>query len=263
MQSNGKHLLYLALSLSIFLLISTKARADIKTEQLRWPRVRAAYTEKELAVREMFRDAGVEYPPDEIYFRAFKTENGKSPGSVELWARSGKMKMFRLVRTWRVCASSGGPGPKRRQGDGQVPEGFYEIAGFNPSSRFHLALKISYPNRSDNILKADPDAGGDIFMHGDCVTIGCIPMTDDVIKQVYVAAVEAKNKSGRPIRYHIFPARMTDDNYKMLMTLAGDDIQLRRFWGKLREGYLLFERTKIPPAVTVDKSGAYHFKQMD
>src|SRR5690606_11025729 len=98
---------------------------------------------------------------------------------------------FTLVKTYPVCSSSGLPGPKRKKGDRQTPEGFYHIDRFNPQSAFHLSLGINYPNSSDKIL-GHSDPGGDIFIHGSCVTIGCVPLTDDLIKEVYVLAVEAK-----------------------------------------------------------------------
>jgi murein L,D-transpeptidase YafK len=50
---------------------------------------------------------------------------------------------------YRVLGASGGPGPKLRQGDQQVPEGFYEIESLNPNSLYHLAIRVNYPNAED------------------------------------------------------------------------------------------------------------------
>jgi murein L,D-transpeptidase YafK len=238
-----------------------ESHADFKADQMRNPRVRDAYKKQEAAVQHMFTEKGVPYPADEIFYRAFKLENNRAPGVVELWARARGTKRFKLIRTFNICESSGGPGPKRRSGDGQVPEGFYHVSVFNPASRFHLSLQIDYPNASDRILGAGGDLGGDIFMHGDCVTIGCIPMTDDVIDALYIVAVDAKNRSNRPIAYHIFPMRMNETGMKTLKRMAGGNAVLWRFWQNLREGYAIFEKTGVPPTVSIDKKGTYIFRE--
>jgi murein L,D-transpeptidase YafK len=99
---------------------------------------------------------------------------------------------FLHIKTYTVCATSGLIGPKRMQGDLQIPEGFYYIDRFNPYSNFYLSLGINYPNTSDRILGDKNNLGGDIFIHGDCVTIGCLPITDSEIKELYIFCVEAK-----------------------------------------------------------------------
>lgn len=101
--------------------------------------------------------------------------------------------LFRLIKDYQICSLSGELGPKRQQGDLQVPEGFYWIDRFNPASNFYLSLGINYPNQFDRILGKSGELGGDIFIHGGCVTIGCIPITDDKIKELYLIAVEAKS----------------------------------------------------------------------
>ena len=54
---------------------------------------------------------------------------------------------------------SGTTGPKRAEGDYQVPEGFYYINEFNPNSKYHLSLGLNYPNASDKILSDSIDPG--------------------------------------------------------------------------------------------------------
>jgi len=85
---------------------------------------------------------------------------------------------YTLVKNYPICATSGLLSPKRRFGDEQVPE------GFNPQSNFQLSLHVSYPNAADRISGSKQNLG-DIFLDGNCVTIGCIPITDDEIKEVY------------------------------------------------------------------------------
>jgi murein L,D-transpeptidase YafK len=160
-----------------------------------------------------------------------------------------------LVKTYPICASSGEPGPKRREGDGQVPEGFYVISGFNPRSQFHLSLKVSYPNASDRILGRKP-LGGDVFVHGNCVTIGCMPITDPLIEELYVIAVASKDFGGGEIPLQSFPARLSEEVAPGLIAAHPGQAA---FWRNLKEGYDWFEREHVPPKVSVDGKGRYHF----
>lgn len=113
------------------------------------------------------------------------------------------------MRTYAICAASGTLGPKRARGDFQVPEGFCEVAAFNPASAFHLALRVSDPNRSDR-PRSQGDPGSDVMVHGSCVTIGCLPLTDARIEEVCVAALEARAAGQRTIPVHLFPIRVPD-----------------------------------------------------
>jgi hypothetical protein len=107
----------------------------------------------------------------------------------------------------------------RRFGDVQVPEGFYELDWFNPQSNFYLSMHISYPNAADRILGLRTNPGGDIMLHGDCITIGCIPITDDGIKEVYWLGVLVRSSGQRHLPIHIFPARLSAEG---LRSLAAD-----------------------------------------
>ncbi len=237
--------------------LPAEARADFKAEQMRYPRVKAAFARKTKTLEALFKKAKAVYPPDEIFLRVFKRGDGRDGrGELELWARGGDAKRFVLVKNYPVCAASGALGPKRRAGDGQVPEGFYKVSGFNPASSYHLSMRLNYPNEADRRAGGRGDLGGDIFIHGDCVTIGCIPMTDDVIEELYVAAVEARNRGGGVV-VHIFPRRMDDAGMKALEKAAGGDRALLDFWKNLREGYASFEKNGIPPRMKVDNKGKY------
>ena len=198
--------------------------------------------------RRLLESRGLSYPPRQILLRAFKQER-----QLELWARDGSS--FLLVKTYPICASSGGPGPKRHEGDAQVPEGFYTVSGFNPRSQFHLSLHVSYPNASDRILGRAP-LGGDVFIHGNCVTIGCLPITDLLIEELYVIAVASKDFAGAEIAVQSFPARLDD---AALARLSKAHPESAAFWRNLKEGYDRFERDHAPLRVTVDGKGRYHF----
>jgi murein L,D-transpeptidase YafK len=230
-----------------FFLAAATAQADFRDEQSRFPRVRAARAEKERAVRERFEAAGAGWPPRAIFVRVFKEER-----VLELWAKARRGGAWMPVKAYPICAASGSAGPKRRQGDWQVPEGFYTISGFNPFSIFHLSLRVDYPNRADRLREGRGGLGGDIFIHGNCVSIGCVAIEDDGIKELYWAAVEARAAGQARIPVHIFPFRMSAENVAARATggVAG-------FWRNLQEGYAWFEDRGRPPEVSVDAKGRY------
>lgn len=198
-------------------------------------------------LKKLFTDAGLSYPADELYLRAFKEEK-----QLEVWS-GPRGKALTLVQRYPICAASGELGPKREQGDSQVPEGFYEIKSFNPTSSFHLSIEVSYPNASDAVLGTKGNLGGLIYLHGNCVSIGCIAITDGPAEQVYLMALDAKV---RRIPIHIFPRRLDEEGLKSLAATAPEPNL--EFWKQLQPGYLFFEQTHRPPTVKIDlKTGAY------
>ncbi|MBI4932213.1 MAG: L,D-transpeptidase family protein [Bacteroidetes bacterium] len=240
---------------SLIIFSSAFMTDDFKSQQQKFPRVKTAYEEKEKLVKELFSSKGVELSSANIFIRVFKKE-----AQLEIWAKPFKDEKYQLIKTYSICSSSGDLGPKRKQGDGQVPEGFYEIDRFNPSSNFYLSLGVSYPNASDKILGGKGNLGGDIFIHGNCVTIGCMPLTDDKIKEVYLMAVEAKSNGQTKIPVHIFPFRMNETNMKSYEEKYKEDSVMISFWKNIQKGFDHFENNKMLPAVSVQKSGEYIFK---
>lgn len=164
-----------------------------------------------------------------------------------------------LVHEYGICTSSGVLGPKRRFGDAQVPEGFYELDWFNPQSNFFLSMHINYPNASDRILGYRQNLGGDIFLHGNCASIGCISMTDDGIKEVYWLAVLVHSQGQSHLPIQIFPARLTNDGLRSLAATHRYQSELISFWSNLKEGYDFFENGHRPPRVTTRTDGSYAF----
>jgi len=218
------------------------------------PRVAEARKRKLAAVEAAFRDKGLAYPPGALFLRAFKRE-----GVLELWGRDPGHAAFTLVKAYPICASSGELGPKRREGDGQVPEGAYRVVVFNPASRFHLSLGLDYPNASDRVLSDRRRPGGAIMVHGNCVTIGCIPIEDDGIEEVYLAALDARD---RTVPVHVFPGRMDPVAWPALLALARErgDAELRAFWENLKRLHDTFEVTRRLPGFTVGKDGRYRVR---
>ena len=135
-------------------------------------------------LRPHFEAAGVAYPPGEVTLLAVKEER-----RLELWANEPPV----YIREYDVLGASGGPGPKLRQGDLQVPEGVYRIVGLNPNSAFHLSMKVDYPNAFDRLhaeIEGRDEPGTDIFIHGKSQSIGCLAMGDDAIEELFVLAAD-------------------------------------------------------------------------
>jgi hypothetical protein len=141
--------------------------------------------------RPRLRDAaallGVPYPPARLALVGLKQEK-----VLEVWTDNGTGGWTRL-RSYPVLAASGSPGPKRRDGDLQVPEGVYRLTGFNPMSRYHLSIRVDYPNADDRDaarIEGRSDLGGDIFIHGRAASIGCLAIGDAAIEELYLLVAE-------------------------------------------------------------------------
>ena len=186
-------------------------------------------------------------------------------------------------------------------GDSKVPEGFYRILYHNPWSSFHLSLAVGYPNPADAIRgynaktikksglteiltwwennldevkssgisgapsiwydKSALPLGNQIFIHGSFVTIGCVPIGDDMIEELFVLT-NPDYVGGT--RVDIFPCRFTEKNLKKLKSIGESYPDLYKFWLNLKEGDDLFKKTKKIPRVWVDKeSGKYYFSSQE
>jgi len=176
---------------------------------------------------------------------------------MELWARNDDTTQYRLIKTYHICALSGILGPKRWEGDRQVPEGFYFIDEFNPKSDYYLSLLINYPNYSDSMLGGNTKLGGNIYIHGGCVTIGCMPMTNEIIQELYVVCLNARLNGENNIPVHIYPTRFTKPGMNFLNREYGRDTEKQKFWVALKESYDYFEKYhKILP-VMYTEDGKY------
>lgn len=215
-------------------------------------RAEAALREKRQYLVEELAKINVEWETALIYLRAFKAEK-----VLEVWARNDGETGFRKLLEYEFCATSGRLGPKRKQGDYQTPEGLYYIDRFNPRSKFHLSLGVDYPNQSDRQRGNQAAPGGDIFIHGNCVTIGCIPITDDKIKELYVLAAQVKQNGQDRIRVDMFPMKMTEDNMEILERLDPD---LLPFWQEIQPFYEAFERNREVPRFSINGQGVYELK---
>jgi len=214
-----------------------------------------ALRSKEDTLKKQFAAKGLQWPARYIYIRSFKYD-----GQLEVWAKNERKEPFKLFKTYRVCAMAGTLGPKRMAGDYQVPEGFYYINEFNPNSNYHLSLGLSYPNESDKILSDSLRPGGDIYIHGSCVTVGCIPLTDEFIDEVYILAAYAKAAGEDYIPVHIYPVRYNvKKSMDYLTYLSKSDAQLKQFAQNLQAVYEHFEMTHQLPVIMTDARGNYVF----
>ncbi len=105
------------------------------------------------------------------------------------------------LRTYGVALGANPDGHKEIEGDGRTPEGRYSISGRNSQSKFHLALRVSYPSAIDRAraAKLGKSPGGDIMIHGlpngygfigsahrlRDWTVGCIAVTDEEIEEIW------------------------------------------------------------------------------
>ena len=221
--------------------------------QKTFPRPSEALKKKEDTLRRQFELKNLSWPAKYIYIRSFKYDS-----QLEVWVKNDLKEQFQLFKTYKVCVLAGTLGPKRMEGDYQVPEGFYYINEFNPKSSFYLSLGINYPNASDVVLSDSLRPGSAIYIHGACVTVGCIPLTDQYIDELYILAAHAKNQGQDFIPVHIFPVRFNvKKSVNYLDNLTKDDPALKKFTERLEEAFDYFDKFKQVPIVMIGDKGEY------
>jgi murein L,D-transpeptidase YafK len=171
-------------------------------------------------------------PQAPVLFRTYKKE-----AEFEIWKMRDDGR-YVLLKTYPMCRWSGQLGPKKRQGDRQVPEGFYAIypAQMNPRSNYYLSFNVGYPNTYD---RAHGYSGDSIMVHGICSSAGCFSMTNPEIAEIYTIAREAFAGGQPEIQMQSMPFRMTAENfakYRLDPNIA--------FWRELKTGTDTFEATK-------------------
>ncbi|WP_290709126.1 L,D-transpeptidase family protein [Flavihumibacter sp. CACIAM 22H1] len=225
--------------------------------QRNFPRLNDILRKKEDSLRRQFNEKGLSWPAKYIYLRSFKYDS-----QLEVWVKNEKNQPFQLFKTYKVCAMAGTLGPKRMEGDYQVPEGFYYINEFNPRSVYHLSLGLNYPNASDRFLSDAIQPGGDIYIHGSCVTTGCIPITDSQIEELYVLATYAKSSGQDFIPVHIYPVRFdVKKSADYLGKYVRDFADYAHLANSMKEVFYYFEKYKKLPVIMVNNRGSYVLDQ--
>jgi murein L,D-transpeptidase YafK len=174
-----------------------------------------------------------------VLIRTYKKE-----AEFEIWKQKSDGH-YALLKTYPMCRWSGQLGPKTREGDRQVPEGFYPITPgqMNPNSNYYLSFNVGYPNAYD---RAFGRTGGTIMVHGACSSAGCFSMTDAQIAEIYAIARDAFNGGQREIQMQSYPFHMTTENLAKHRLDPNID-----FWKQLKNGSDHFEVTKTEPPVGV------------
>jgi hypothetical protein len=129
----------------------------------------------------------VPYPPARLTLVGLKQER-----LLEIYA-AGPNQTLQFIHTYPILGASGGPGPKLKEGDRQVPEGIYPIEWLNPNSSYHLSFRIGYPNEFDRAQAKAEDRtnlGGDIMLHGGSGSVGCVAMGDPAAEDFFVLAAD-------------------------------------------------------------------------
>lgn len=256
---NERYLIMKALSSFIICLVLVTGSAfmppafSFEETQKHYARVDDAYNRKEQYV--LMRCRTNEIPEEtfgNVLIRAFKMEQ-----IVEVWVQKPNGRYVKF-NEFSVYALSGTLGPKRQQGDCQVPEGYYYIDDFNPVSNYHLSLGISYPNESDMKLSNAPKKGGDIYMHGGKASAGCLAMSNYYIEDIYICAVKAHSNGQKKIPVQIFPFKPTQANLDYY-TRMPQFSKYAKFWRNIAQGYQLFEKYNRVADTYVSSDGLYQF----
>ncbi|MEO8960589.1 MAG: L,D-transpeptidase family protein [Ginsengibacter sp.] len=249
-KQNTKHL-FLFISLFCFSIVHAQ-NSFVPTKKVSFGILNSLSLKEELLQKE-FKAKGLAWPAGNIFIRSFKYE-----GQLEVWAKDNDLDKYKLFKTYKVCMQSGALGPKRMQGDYQVPEGFYYINEFNPNSAYHLSLGLNYPNASDKILSDPQRPGNGIYIHGSCVSVGCIPVNDSDIEEIYLIASAAKASGEEFIPVHIFPIRYSKKNsVEYLENNTRSNPKIKTFALQLKSAYDKFEATKELPLILIDSKGDY------
>ncbi len=175
-----------------------------------------------------------------IFLRAVKEED-----LLELWVKPDKSERYVLAKRYPIAAWSGELGPKMKEGDGQTPEGFYEVrvGALNPRSNYHLSFNIGYPNEYD---REQGRTGSLIMIHGRDVSIGCLAMTDPGIEELYTMVAMAMKKGQKSIPVQIYPFIPTPA--RMAQEKQSPHID---FWRFLAKAWLWTEQHHAPAPVKI------------
>ncbi len=131
-----------------------------------------------------------EYPTN-LTFIILKKER-----KLEVWSKVNNKNIF--IKSYPMTAFSGKLGPKLKDGDRQIPEGIYKITYLNPNSSYHLSMRLNYPNTFDKKMakrESRTNLGCDIMIHGKAVTIGCIPVGNKGVEELFILAYKAGIKN--------------------------------------------------------------------
>ena len=241
------------IALIITFSLSVKAQSSFISLQGTNFKMSDTFSKMEDSLKHQFEKQKLTWPPEAMYIRSFKYDR-----QLEVWVKNQADQPYKLFKTYKICMQSGSTGPKRVEGDYQVPEGFYYINEMNPNSNYHLALGISYPNSSDRILGDPNRPGGNIYIHGNCVSTGCIAITDGPAEELFILASYVKAQGQEFIPVHVFPVRYNvAKSADYLASTIKDNNSLKEFNKTLKGVFDHFELKKELPVIMVNMKGEY------
>ncbi len=187
---------------------------------------------------------------DPVFLRVFKEE-----GELEVWMQGDGDSHFTLFKVYRINGWSGSLGPKIKEGDRQMPEGFYYISSsrMRPDTKHHLGMDLGFPNEYDQFHGR---SGSDLMIHGGGGGSGAFVLNPHDMTEIHSLAESALRGGQRLFRVNIFPFRMTDRRMNQEWESQPDWID---FWVNLKEGYDFFENANFPPDVSIG-GGEYVFR---
>ena len=242
----------------LFSQTSTAYNVRFLDNQKTFPKINELMSREEDTLKKQFVAKQLVWPARFVYIRSFKYDS-----EMEVWVKNKPSDKYRLFKTYKICAMAGSLGPKRMAGDYQVPEGFYYINEFNPRSLYHLSLGLNYPNASDKMLCDLSQPGGDIYIHGSCVTTGCIPITDGQIEELYVLAAHAKDLGQDFIPVHIFPVNFNNTrSVTYLNRFLVSFNEFVPFEKSMQNAFFYFEKNHQVPPVIVNAKGEYVIEEV-
>lgn len=247
-------LMKVAYILLTFLLGNLTTESVFMSDQKKFSRVQVAIIEKQKKIESILNQNNLEINNFNLVFVAYKDCR-----ELEVYAKKTTETDYKKIDTYKVAALCSLIGPKKMAGDMKTPEGLYYIDTYNPNSQYYLSMGINYPNQVDRKKSNSKNLGGDIYIHGSQVTAGCLAMTDDKIKELYLYAINAKNNGQTRIPVYIFPFKMNDAFFEIYKNKHTNNPELIAFWSNLKEGHDKFMNEKHELAYTVDNAGNYNF----
>lgn len=201
--------------------VLTKVRGGYTLEE----RVAEFSPKVDARLHPMFTAAGLPYPPGEVAYVAIKDAK-----RLEVYARMNSATPWVHIRDYPILGLSGRIGPKLTEGDNQVPEGVYRAEFLNPNSRFHLSIRLNFPNAFDQ-RKAQADGrsklGGDIMIHGTSSSVGCLAVGNQASEDLFVlAALVSKER----VRIVVSP---TDFRIQAAVSNAGQPPWINELYGDI------------------------------
>ena len=190
----------------------------------------------------------------------------KNELEMQLWVKKRKphskylhLKSFKITDT-----NVANLGPKSKRGDNLTPEGFYSV-DFYPAlkwSDYYLAFRIPYPNDADIARRKywgiEDKSGGDINIHGCCISIGCVPIGNPDMEELFLL-IRANQKNGSVAHILIFPFKFHDRSAKEnFFGQYRDDEHMLDFWQSLEKIQQYLLKFYQIPAVDLNPVTGYY-----